>query len=1020
MRLSTAQKIGAGFAAALLILVVGLLSLRSARRALDAARWVAHTHEVQARLGGLLTALVDVETGQRGYVLTGEPRYLEPYDAGVAGIGEAVTAVRRLTADNPRQQARIDSLAPVIAARLAFSREVIDTRRRAGLGPAVALIATDRGRRLMDGARRAVAAMQSEEGALLARRTAEQSARERSAATVTLAGAAVAFGLVALMIWVIRQDVALQQRTARERDALLAREQAARAQLAAIQRVSDAALAPLALDDLLTELMRRLREVLAADTACVHLVMRDGQHLELCKCVGPTEEIADRVRVPVGRGVVGGIAARREAAAVPDLAAVADVYDPVLRERFASLLGAPLVVPARAAVGGAVQVGEDERVIGVVHVETIEPRHFSPEEIALLTLVAERAASAIERARLHQAERRAEERFRLLVDQVQDYAIFTLDPGGRITTWNLGAERVKGWRADEIIGEHLRALYPPDARDRGEAEQHLRDAEAHGRWAGEAWRQRKDGSLFYAELVLTALRDEDDGHLIGFAKVTRDLTARKQAEEALVAAKEGAEAANAAKSQFLATMSHEIRTPINAVLGYADLLDLGLDGQLSEPQHERVARIRASGRHLLGLVDELLDLAKIEAEQLRVERVRASASEAAATALALVYPQATARGLGVVNRCVTGEDAPYMGDPHRVEQVLINLLANAVKFTPRGGRVEVACGVTDLPSAAVQLADGDGAPTSCWCYVRVTDTGPGVAPEMQEAIFAPFIQADVSAPRGPEGERNAGDPARRVADRARRQPRAEVGAVDSAGATAANPYTRSHGGTGLGLAISRRLARLMGGDVTLESAPGAGASFTLWLPAPPVVRPVATGERAGCTTDERRAGFRHVVGLARAGQLLREQAPRVVASVVRRLRTEIAAPGAATLPDAELEDHLGTLLAELARSLVLIEEAGGESTRTMRDGTEIQRVLAERHGSQRAAHGWTEDDHVREVAILREEIEAVLRGRDAAAPTSDHAGEGEVGDPVAVVGRLLAHVERAGERARRSATSRLT
>ena len=1015
MRLSTAQKIGAGFVAALLILVVGLLSLRSARQALEAAEWVAHTHEVRGRLDGLLAAMVDVETGQRGYVITGAPRYLEPHESGVRRVGGELATLRRLTADNPRQQARLDSLAPLVGARLASAREVIDLRRTRGFGPAAAVIATDRGRRLMDDVRGRIAAMQAEEGALLTRRTVERARRERAASAVTLAGSAGAFGLVALMIAVIRRDVALQGRTARQRDALLAREQAARAQLAAIQRVTDAALAPLALDDLLTELMRRLREVLAVDTACVHLVMRDGQHLELCKCVGPTEEIRDRVRVPVGRGIIGGIAARREAAVVEQLSA-AEVYDPVLRERFASLLGAPLVVPASAAAGGGVNAAGGDRVIGVVHVETVDPRRFSSDEIVLLTLVAERAASAIERARLYQAERRTEERFRLLVDQVQYYAIFTLDVEGRMTTWNVGAERVKGWRADEIIGRHLRELYPPDARERGEAEQHLREAGTHGRWVGQGWRLRKDGELFWGELVLTALHDEDDGHLVGFAKVSRDLTQRKRGEEALLEAKEAAEAANAAKSQFLATISHELRTPINAVLGYADLLDLELDGPLTDAQRGRVARVRASGRHLLGLVNELLDLAKIEADQLRVERVRAAAGEAAATALAIVYPQATARGLGVSNRCVAGADAAYMGDPHRVRQILVNLLSNAVKFTPPGGRIEVECGVTDLPSAVARLATSEAGAAPCWCYLRVTDTGPGVAPEMREAIFDPFVQADVPRPG------NGAGTGARTCTSAVDTPASASGAA--APGTSANPYTRAHGGTGLGLAISRRLARLMGGDVTLETEPGTGATFTLWLPAPPGVRATATGEPAGCTTDDRRTGLRHVVGLARAGETLRDRAPAVVQAVMRRLRGEVESPSATTVTDAELEHHLGTLLAEFARSLVLIEEAGGETTRTLRDGTDIQRVLAERHGAQRAALGWSEADHRREVAILREEVERVPRaapmgGEDAnGAPAGDPAGDPAPGQAgaVEVVARLLAHVERAGERARRAAT----
>ncbi|HZF66742.1 MAG TPA: CHASE3 domain-containing protein [Gemmatirosa sp.] len=968
MRLSTAQKFTAGFAAALVILLVGALSFRTERRALDAAGWVAHTHEVRGGLDALLAALVDVETGQRGYVITGAPRYLEPYESGVRRAPEALARVRRLTADNPRQQTRLDSLAPLVEARLAAAETVVATRRTEGLGPAAALVANDRGKRLMDAVRGILAAMQAEERALLGQRTTERATGEQMVAAVTLLGSAIAFALVVLMMRVIQQDVALQQRTAEERDAHLERERMARAQLAAIQRVTDAALAPLALDDLLTELMQRLRAVLAVDTACVHLVMRDGATLELCKCVGPTEELLDRVRVPVGRGVVGGIAARREAAVVEHLAAV-DVYDPVLRERFASFLGAPLVVPARRAAGGAVATTDDERVIGVVHVETVETRRFSPDDVALLTLVAERAASAIERARLYEAERRSEERFRLLVDQVRDYAIFTLDAHGRMTSWNVGAERVKGWRADEVLGQPFAMLYPPEARERGDAEAHLRIAEAEGRWAGEGWRLRKDGTLFWAELVLTALRDDDDGHLLGFAKVTRDLSTQRRAEEALLAAKEAAEGASAAKSQFLATMSHEIRTPINAVLGYTELLEMGLDGPLTEGQRARLGRVRASGRHLLALVNELLDLAKIEAEQLHVERVRASASEAAATALGLVYPQAAARSLAITNRCVGfGEgtaDASYMGDPHRVEQVLVNLVSNAVKFTPPGGHIEVECGVTETPSPDARLPDD----ASCWCYVRVSDTGPGIAPEQRDAVFDPFVQ----------------------------------------GEGASNPYTREHGGTGLGLAISRRLARLMGGDVTLASELGAGASFTLWLPAPPNVRGTADGRPTGCLVDERRADVGPGVGLARVGYALRDGVPSLVSAHVARLRARPDMPGAATLPDAELEDHLGTLLTDVARTLVLIEQAGGESSRAIRDSTEIQRVVAERHGVQRAALGWTAAHHRAELDMLRDGIEAALR--EALGAEHDPA----IARALDVVARLLGHVERVGERARLSA-----
>jgi hypothetical protein len=210
----------------------------------------------------------------------------------------------------------------------------------------------------------------------------------------------------------------------------------------------------------------------------------------------------------------------------------------------------------------------------------------------------------------------------------------------------------------------------------------------------------------------------------------------------------------------------------------------------------------------------------------------------------------------------------------------------------------------------------------------------------------------------------------------------------------------------------------MGGDVTLETELGAGATFTLWLPAPPSVRAAATGDRAGCTTDERRTGPRDVAGLAQAGATLRDHTPAVMHAVLRRLRGELESPGAATVGDAELEDHLGTLLVELARALVLIEAEGGETTRTLRDGTEIQRVLAERHGAQRAALGWSEADHKREFAILREEIGNVLHGGhivDAASGGDDAPPASRQAVALGIVARLLAHVERAGERARRAA-----
>ena len=938
MRLTTAQKFTAGFIAAALILIVGAFSWRSTRQTFEAAGWVAHTHEVMSTLDNVLGDLVDVETGQRGYLLTGNERFLEAYTAGSSRLRPHLENARRLTADNASQQERLRALEDAIDAKVALVDRLVALARSGRADSATRIVASGEGKNLMDDVRRRIAEMQREEERLLDARSEERRQRENATSVVILAGSIIAFALVTLMIAFIRRDIALQQRTAAERDQLLEEVTASNAQLAAIQRVTDAAIGVLALDELLEELMRRVQSVLRVDSACVLLITREGTELELCKCVGVTEEILDRVKVPVGQGVEGEIAAEARPACIGDIAK-AHVYDPVVRQYFASMLGAPLIVQDRGSPqptgGHRIPDKPGERVIGVVNVLSVEPRVFTEEEEQLMVLVAERAASAIERARLHQAERRTEERFRLLVDNVRDYALFMLDQHGNVSSWNVGAERLFGHPATNIIGRPISWLYDADEAEHGTPAALLERARIDGNVRHEGWRMRADGSRFWADAIITALHDEDDGHLLGFAKVTRDLSEQRRIDEALVAAKEEAEAASAAKSQFLATMSHEIRTPINAVLGYTQLLEMGLSGPVNADQRTKLSRVEASARHLLGLVNELLDLAKIEADQLRVERIRASVQEAADEAISLVFPQANARGLALTTRCVGGDDVVYTGDPHRVEQILVNLLSNAVKFTPSGGRIDLTCGIADD-------SPGIGIPgiVPRWCYVRVADTGIGIPADQLSSIFDPFTQA--TRPKS-------------AAQNDRR-----------------SPYSREHGGTGLGLTISRRLARLMGGDVTVESTVGVGTTFTLWLPAP-VDSDVEGAVVPGVQIPERRSGSRHAPGLALVGRALRDRAAALLEMHVRHLRTDFRAPKAERLSDIDLEDHLDTLLTELAQSLTTIEQAGGQSSSGLRDGSAIQKVLAQRHGAQRASLGWREEDVGREVRLLKDEIEHELR-----------------------------------------------
>jgi PAS domain S-box-containing protein len=359
----------------------------------------------------------------------------------------------------------------------------------------------------------------------------------------------------------------------------------------------------------------------------------------------------------------------------------------------------------------------------------------------------------------------------LLVESVQDYAIFALDPKGYILTWNIGAARLKGYTADEIIGRHFSIFYPPEDIARGKTEWELEVAAREGRFEDEGWRVRKDGTLFWANVIITALR-RGEGQLVGFAKVTRDLTERKASEERAVrdaSRLAAAEAAGRTKSEFLATMSHELRTPLNAIGGYAELIEMGVAGPISEEQRSYVTRIRSSQQHLLAIINDLLNYSRSEAGQLAYDIGNVSLHDVVEHALPMMLPQATTKGVSITHGpCTPVVNA--LADEQKVEQIVLNLLSNAVKFTPRGGSVIVSCQIDDDQSA-----------------ITVSDTGPGIPPDKKEAIFEPFVQLGRS-------------------------------------------LTTQLQGTGLGLAISRDLARAMHGDLSVGDTPGGGATFTLTLP----------------------------------------------------------------------------------------------------------------------------------------------------------------------------------------------
>jgi PAS domain S-box-containing protein len=363
------------------------------------------------------------------------------------------------------------------------------------------------------------------------------------------------------------------------------------------------------------------------------------------------------------------------------------------------------------------------------------------------------------------------ELFRLLVDRVRDYAIFALDPTGHVLSWNEGAQRLKGWSASEIIGRHFSTFYPDYDIATGKPAYELKAAVRDGRFEDEGWRIRKDGSRMWANVIITALFD-DDGIHVGFAKVTRDLTERRAAEErALAEARRATEAevANRAKSEFLAVMSHELRTPLNAIGGYAELIAMGIGGPVTEQQHDYLSRIRASQQHLLGIITDLLNFSRIEAGQVAYDLGPVSAQGIIDGVMPLISPQADAKRIALSSEPAS----PLLlvqADRQKAEQIVLNLMSNSIKFTPEGGRVRVRCTT-------------EGA----FVYFAVEDSGIGVPADKIAAIFEPFVQLGRSR-------------------------------------------TSQHEGTGLGLSISRDLARAMGGDITVQSTLDVGSTFTLALP----------------------------------------------------------------------------------------------------------------------------------------------------------------------------------------------
>jgi PAS domain S-box-containing protein len=380
-----------------------------------------------------------------------------------------------------------------------------------------------------------------------------------------------------------------------------------------------------------------------------------------------------------------------------------------------------------------------------------------------------------ERKRNEEALRLSEERFRLLVEGVVDYAIYMLDPDGVISSWNAGAQRIKGYAREEILGRHVSLFYTDDDKRAGRPAEELAAARRDGRAEDEGWRMRKDGERFWARVIVTALYD-GDGRLHGFAKVTQDLTQRRHIQDLEKAARN--------VNEFVGMLAHELRNPLAPIRTAVQVMAQLPPG---DPGHEAMRRtIDRQGAQLARIVDDMLDITRLTRGAFTLERAPLDIAEAVGRAAETALPQIEGR------RHQLELDVPeglcVEGDLHRLTQLLTNLLNNSARYTPAGGRIFVSA----------RAEEGS-------VVVRVRDTGRGIAPGLIGRIFDMFVQGRA-------------------------------------------PLERVDGGLGVGLALARRIAELHHGTLEARSAgEGQGAELTLRLPALKGAVPVAEASPAAAS-----------------------------------------------------------------------------------------------------------------------------------------------------------------------------
>ncbi|MBI3098606.1 MAG: PAS domain S-box protein [Planctomycetes bacterium] len=748
MRPSPRQLIYGGILASLIIVAgSGAASFFCIRDLIEAEAQAAHTDRILDEIDRTVSSLRDSQFRAEGFALSGDEGHLDHYRRDCATIGAQIAELRRLMEEDPEQSRRLESVIPLIQRRMEGSDRLIESRRKGGIGAAVEFAAVNCERLAMEEIITATDVLRGRGKEILVRRRESLETSTVRATGIVLAGALLALALMGRAGFLIVRHAREQQREAGV--------QAERARLAEFAaEIASLITRKHGVDGVLQGCAEAMAVHLDAAAARLwRLSARDGA-LELGGCSGLETEPADsRPPLPTGNGEAGLIARDRQPYVTNDYPHDPRTSDPAWARRsgIVAFAGYPLIA--------------GDRLIGVLAMYSRRP--CGELTLRALATAAASVALEIERRRVESVLVKSEFKARAIFETASD-GLITIDQEGTIEEVNAVAERMFGYDPDEMLGKDIGILMPEPERGkhREHVERYIRSGRRTVSWQRrEITALRKDGTPLPVELSISEVTMGDRRI---FAGTFRDISERRAVQKALLLAQKNSETGSRAKSEFLSNMSHELRTPLNSVIGFANILLKNKSGDLKPQELQYLARILDNGRHLLRLINEVLDLTKIEAGRMDLVLTSVRLDLLIREVLAQMESQVRERDV-ILDAVIPLRVAPITSDADKLKQCLINLVSNAIKFAEHG-RVTVRLIVEDLTFV----------PRS----IEVQDSGIGITPDRQAAIFEAFHQGD-------------------------------------------NTTARRYGGTGLGLTITRSFLHLLGHTIDVVSEPGRGSVFRM-------------------------------------------------------------------------------------------------------------------------------------------------------------------------------------------------